>query len=64
MSKRYFSEWEGKPLDEIFTLARELAEDPTYPTVKAWRDDGGRVLGHFQVYFRYSFIRRRHSCAR
>ena len=51
MSKRYFSGWEGKPLDEIFSLARDLVEDPTYPTVKAWREDGGRVLGHFQVYF-------------
>lgn len=51
MSKKYFTGWEGKPLDEILAMARELAEDPTYPTVKAWRADGGRVLGHFQVYF-------------
>ena len=49
--KRYFTEWEGKSLDEILHLCRELAEDPTYPTVKAWREDGGKVLGHFQVYF-------------
>lgn len=51
MTKKYFTAWEGKALDDIFTLCRELVEDPTYPTVKAWRQDGGKVLGHFQVYF-------------
>lgn len=51
MSKKYFTAWEGKPLDEVLRLARELVEDPEYPTVAAWRADGGKVLGHFQVYF-------------
>lgn len=51
MTKKYFTAWEGQPLDTIFALCRELVEDPTYPTVKAWRADGGQVLGHFQVYF-------------
>lgn len=51
MTKKYFTTWEGKPLDDVLSLARELVEDPEYPTVKAWRVDGGRVLGHFQVYF-------------
>ena len=51
MTTKYFTAWEGKPLDEVFSLARELVEDPDYPTVKAWRAGGGRVLGHFQVYF-------------
>ncbi|MDP6175771.1 MAG: 2-hydroxyacyl-CoA dehydratase family protein, partial [Rhodospirillales bacterium] len=49
--KRYFTEWEGKPLEEIFHVCRELVEDPAYPTVAAWRANGGKVLGHFQVYF-------------
>lgn len=47
----YFSGWQGRPLEEIFVRCRELVEDETYPTVKAWRENGGRVLGHFQVYF-------------
>ncbi|APR06225.1 2-hydroxyacyl-CoA dehydratase subunit D [Thauera chlorobenzoica] len=51
MAKKYFTGWEGKPLEQIFDLCRELVEDPAYPTVKAWRADGGRVIGHFQVYF-------------
>ncbi len=50
-TKRYFEEWEGKSLDQIIALCRELSEDPTYPTVKRWREDGGKVIGHFQVYF-------------
>jgi benzoyl-CoA reductase subunit C len=47
----YFTGWEGKSLDEILNLVRDVVEDPSYPTVKAWRMNGGKVLGHFQVYF-------------
>jgi len=43
--------WQSKPLHEVFELCRELVEDPDYPTVKEWREQGGKVLGHFQVYF-------------
>jgi benzoyl-CoA reductase subunit C len=46
-----FNEWEGRRLDEVFVLCREHMEDPTYPIVKKWRASGGKVLGHFQVYF-------------
>lgn len=46
-----FDAWQGLPLAQVLAWARELVEDPTYPTVKAWRARGGRVLGHFQVYF-------------
>lgn len=46
-----FRDWEGKRLEEIFALCRECIEDITFPTVKQWRDAGGKVLGHFQVYF-------------
>ncbi len=42
---------EGSTLDETLFNCRELVEDPSFPTVKAWRDNGGKVLGHFQVYF-------------
>lgn len=50
-SVTYFDAWRGRSLDEIFMLCREMIEDPTYPTVKAWRERGGCVVGHFQVYF-------------
>ncbi len=43
--------WQGKPLDEVMTECRELVEDNDFPTVKRWREGGGKVLGHFQVYF-------------
>jgi benzoyl-CoA reductase subunit C len=46
-----FPEWRGKPLDEILYRCRELVEDPTFPTVRRWRESGGKVIGHFQVYF-------------
>ena len=26
-------------------------EDPEYPTIARWRELGGKVCGHFQVYF-------------
>jgi len=43
--------WQGKPLDEILYLCRELVEDAEFPTVHEWKKTGGKVLGHFQVYF-------------
>lgn len=46
-----FDQWQGKRLEEIFALCRETLEDITFPTVKQWREAGGKVLGHFQVYF-------------
>ncbi|MBI3762945.1 MAG: 2-hydroxyacyl-CoA dehydratase [Chloroflexi bacterium] len=39
------------PLDEVLYWCRELVEDPDFPTVRQWRENGGKVLGHFQVYF-------------
>ncbi len=46
-----FPEWQGQPLDEVLYHCRELLEDDTYPTVRRWRESGGKVVGHFQVYF-------------
>lgn len=46
-----FPEWRNQPLEEILYHCRELLEDTTFPTVKRWREAGGKVLGHFQVYF-------------
>ena len=51
MSNLVFPEWRGKSLDEILYVCTELVEDPTFPTVKRWRKAGGKVVGHFQVYF-------------
>lgn len=48
---KVFDEWRNTELDKTLDLCRELVEDSTYPTVKRWRDAGGRVAGHFQVYF-------------
>jgi len=39
------------PLDELLYQCRELVEDADFPTVKKWQAGGGKVLGHFQVYF-------------
>lgn len=51
MTVQLFSEWRGKPMDEVLGACRELVEDPAFPTVQRWREAGGKVLGHFQVYF-------------
>jgi len=42
---------ESLGLDDVISRCRELIEDADYSTVRAWRDAGGKVLGHFQVYF-------------
>lgn len=43
--------WRSLPLDRVLAHARELVEDPAFPTLARWREAGGRILGHFQVYF-------------
>ncbi len=43
--------WKDSDLSDIFLMCRDLVEDPDFPTVRRWRDNGGKVLGHFQVYF-------------
>jgi len=51
MMNPVFPEWIGRPLEEILYECRELLEDVDFPTVKRWREGGGKVIGHFQVYF-------------
>jgi len=46
-----FSEWRDRPLDDALTACRDLLDDDGFPTVRRWREAGGRVVGHFQVYF-------------
>ena len=51
MMDRIFDAWRGKPLEDVLYECRELLEDTTFPTVRRWRESGGKVVGHFQVYF-------------
>jgi len=51
LKPRVFTEWEGEPIDGILSHCRDLLEDETFPTVRRWREAGGKVAGHFQVYF-------------
>ncbi len=51
MTVKVMEEWQGKSLDDILWLCQETVEDPEVMTVKRWREAGGKVLGHFQVYF-------------
>lgn len=40
-----------QPLPGLIAACRDVVEDIEFPTVRRWRERGGRVLGHFQVYF-------------
>lgn len=51
MDTEVFNEWRNRSLDDVLYECREMFEDTTYPTVKRWRENGGKVVGHFQVYF-------------
>jgi benzoyl-CoA reductase subunit C len=51
LTLQLFPQWRGKPLDEVLYWCRELLEDTEFPTVRRWRENGGKVVGHFQVYF-------------
>jgi benzoyl-CoA reductase subunit C len=48
---RTFPEWRDRPLEGLLHECRELVEDTDFPTVRRWREAGGKVIGHFQVYF-------------
>jgi benzoyl-CoA reductase subunit C len=41
----------AEALEDVLTRCRDLVEDLSYPSVQRWREAGGKVLGHFQVYF-------------
>lgn len=51
MSKPVFHEWRDAPLDEVLYQCREMFEDTSFPTVQRWCEAGGKVIGHFQVFF-------------
>lgn len=51
MRVQTFENWRDKPLEAILYECRELLEDVSFPTVRRWRESGGKVIGHFQVYF-------------
>jgi benzoyl-CoA reductase subunit C len=51
MTEPIFPEWRNRTLDDALYECRELFEDTTFPTVKRWRERGGKVVGHFQVAF-------------
>ncbi len=51
MDVKVMEKWQGKSLDDILWLCQETVEDTEVTTVKRWREVGGKVLGHFQVYF-------------
>jgi benzoyl-CoA reductase subunit C len=40
-----------EPVEAALASLRDVVEDADYPTVKRWRAGGGKVVGHFQVYF-------------
>ncbi len=50
-TQHVFPEWEGQDLEGVLQACINLVEDTTFPTVRRWREAGGRVVGHFQVYF-------------
>jgi benzoyl-CoA reductase subunit C len=43
--------WQGQALDAILSDLRDAIEDADYPTARRWREGGGKIVGHFQVYF-------------
>ena len=46
-----FPDGRGKDLDATLAACVDLLEDTDFPTAKRWRESGGRIVGHFQVYF-------------
>lgn len=50
MAQPFFREWHRKDLDGIIHACRTVVEDNDFPIARRWREAGGKVIGHFQVY--------------
>ena len=48
---RTFNEWRDKSLDDALLECRDMVESPEFESARRWRENGGKVAGHFQVYF-------------
>ncbi|HEU4477574.1 MAG TPA: 2-hydroxyacyl-CoA dehydratase [Pyrinomonadaceae bacterium] len=51
MGDAIFHEWRNRSLGDALYECRELFEDTSFPTLRRWRERGGKVIGHFQVNF-------------
>lgn len=51
MGDAIFPEWRNRSLGDALYECRELFEDTSFPTLRRWRERGGKVIGHFQVNF-------------
>lgn len=49
--ERVFDEWRVDSLEDALLECRDLVESPEFETASRWREAGGKVAGHFQVYF-------------
>jgi len=50
-SAQIWQAWRDQPLQEVLFLCRDAIEEADFSMVQRWRDGGGKVVGHFQVYF-------------
>ncbi len=46
-----FDQWRGQSVDDVLCLCRDTVEEADFSSVQRWREAGGKVVGHFQVYF-------------
>ncbi len=53
---RVFDEWKALPLDEVLGLCRDTLEEADFGPVTRWREAGGKIVGHFQVYFPHEIV--------
>ncbi len=48
---RVFDEWRDKSLDDALLECRDAVESPDFDAARRWREAGGKIIGHFEVYF-------------
>ena len=51
MADPVFDEWRNRSVGDALYECRELFEDTSFPTLRRWREHGGKIVGHFQVNF-------------
>ena len=51
MLTRTLDEHGATRIEDLINFARDVLDDTDFPSVRRWREAGGKVVGHFQVYF-------------
>ncbi len=51
-----FREFRGASVEQVVRIGQEVLADPSFPTVRAWRQSGAKAVGCFPVYTPHELV--------